>query len=57
MPYAATLASEFNMLEPEDELKWETIHPGPTTLDFLPADRLVIFAGMHGMKVRGHTRV
>jgi endo-1,4-beta-xylanase len=57
VPYATTLAREFNMLEPEDELKWEVIHPAPTTFDFLPADRLVIFARMHGMKVRGHTLV
>jgi endo-1,4-beta-xylanase len=55
--YAASLAREFNMLEPEDELKWEVIHPAPTIFDFLPADRLVVFARMHHMKVRGHTLV
>jgi endo-1,4-beta-xylanase len=55
--YATTLAREFNLLEPEDELKWEVIHPAPTTFDFLPADRLVAFARMHGLKVRGHTLV
>lgn len=55
--YAATLAREFNLLEPEDELKWEVIHPQPATFDFLPADRLVAFARMHDMKVRGHTLV
>ncbi len=55
--YATTLAREFNMLEPEDELKWEVIHPSPTTFDFLPADRLVTFARMHKLKVRGHTLV
>jgi GH35 family endo-1,4-beta-xylanase len=25
--YASTLAREFNMLEPEDVLKWEEVHP------------------------------
>lgn len=55
--YAATLSREFNLLEPEDELKWEVIHPAAKTFDFLPADRLVIFARMHGLKVRGHTLV
>jgi endo-1,4-beta-xylanase len=55
--YAATLAREFNMLEPEDELKWEVIHPSRTAFNFLPGDRLVTFAQMHGMKVRGHTLV
>ena len=57
VPYATTLAREFNLLEPEDALKWEVIHPGPATFDFLPADRIMIFARMHGMKVRGHTLV
>ncbi len=25
--YASTLAREFNMVEPEDALKWEVVHP------------------------------
>jgi endo-1,4-beta-xylanase len=55
--YANTLAREFNMLEPEDVMKWEVIHPQPNTFDFAKADRLVDFALAHGMKVRGHTLV
>jgi endo-1,4-beta-xylanase len=55
--YAATLAREFNMLEPEDALKWEVVHPERQTFDFSQADRIVDFAGRHGMKVRGHTLV
>jgi endo-1,4-beta-xylanase len=55
--YAATLAREFNMLEPENALKWESIHPGPDTFDFAAGDRLVDFAIAHQMKVRGHTLV
>ena len=53
--YAATLAREFNMLEPEDVMKWETIHPTPETFDFSRGDQLVAFAIAHQMKVRGHT--
>jgi endo-1,4-beta-xylanase len=53
--YAATLAREFNMIEPEDVMKWETIHPAPETYDFSQGDRLVAFAISHRMKVRGHT--
>ena len=53
--YAATLAREFNMIEPEDVMKWETIHPAPDKFDFAQADRLVEFALSHQMKVRGHT--
>jgi endo-1,4-beta-xylanase len=55
--YASTLAREFNMVEPEDALKWEVVHPEPQTFDFSQADQLVDFATRHGMKVRGHTLV
>jgi endo-1,4-beta-xylanase len=55
--YAMTLAREFNLLEPEDELKWEIVHPDVTRFDFVRGDRLVMFARMHGLKVRGHTLV
>jgi len=55
--YASTLAREFNMLEPEDALKWEVVHPGPQSFNFTPADQIVDFATRHGMKVRGHTLV
>jgi endo-1,4-beta-xylanase len=33
--YASTLAREFNMLEPEDALKREVVHPEPQSFDFL----------------------
>ena len=55
--YAATLAREFNMLEPEDALKWEVLRPDPQSFDFSQADQLVDFAARHNMKVRGHTLV
>jgi endo-1,4-beta-xylanase len=55
--YAATLAREFNMLEPEDAMKWTTLRPDEKTFDFGPADRLVEFAEIHNMKVRGHNLV
>jgi endo-1,4-beta-xylanase len=55
--YASTLAREFNMMEPEDALKWEVVHPEPQTFDFYPADQIVDFASRHDMKVRGHTLV
>lgn len=56
-PYAATLAREFNMVEPEDALKWEVVHPEPQGFDFSEADQIVDFASRHNMKVRGHTLV
>lgn len=52
--YTATLAREFNMLEPEDAMKWAAIRPNQATFDFKDSDRLVDFAKSHGMKVRGH---
>jgi endo-1,4-beta-xylanase len=55
--YASTLAREFNMLEPEDALKWEVVHPQPQSFDFSQADQIVDFAARHSMKVRGHTLV
>lgn len=55
--YAEVLAREFNMLEPEDALKWEVLRPDPQSFDFSQADQLVDFALRHNMKVRGHTLV
>jgi len=55
--YASTLAREFNMLEPEDVLKWEVVHPERQSFDFSQGDQIVDFASRHGMKVRGHTLV
>ncbi len=55
--YAATLGRDFNMVEPEDALKWEVVHPERQSFNFLPGDQIVDFASRHGMKVRGHTLV
>jgi endo-1,4-beta-xylanase len=52
--YAATLAREFNMVEPENVMKWGAIRPDQQTFDFGPGDQVVAFARAHGMKVRGH---
>src|SRR5215469_1136591 len=55
--YAATLAREFNQVEPENAMKFERVHPGPATYNFEPADSLVAFSQSHRMAVRGHTLV
>ncbi len=55
--YTGALAREFNMLEPEDAMKWAAIRPGENTFNFADADCLVAFAEAHGMKVRGHNLV
>src|SRR5215469_7935459 len=55
--FAETLAREYNTVEPEDAMKWWVVRPDAATFNFGPADRLVDFARLHGMKVRGHTLV
>jgi endo-1,4-beta-xylanase len=55
--YASTLAREFNMLEPEDAMKWWVLRPDARSYDFRQGDELVQFALEHQMKVRGHCLV
>lgn len=52
--YTSTLAREFNMVEPEDAMKWHVLRPTQDALNFGPADEIVEFARAHDMKVRGH---
>jgi len=55
--YENLLKKHFNSLTPENQMKWEVIHPKPYVYDFGPADEIVDFAMKNGMKVRGHTLV
>jgi endo-1,4-beta-xylanase len=55
--YSTTLAREYNLVEPEDALKWEVLHPQRDLFDFSDGDRIVAFASLHGMRIRGHTLV
>ena len=55
--YATTLSHEFNMVEPEDAMKWWTVRPTRDRFDFVQGDEVVRFAEAHGMKVRGHCLV
>jgi endo-1,4-beta-xylanase len=55
--YATTLAREFNMVEPEDAMKWPALRPNASTFDFRQGDEVVRFAREHQMKVRGHCLV
>ena len=52
--YSATLAREFNMVEPEDVMKWWIVRQNAGAFDFRQGDEVVRFAHAHGMKVRGH---
>jgi endo-1,4-beta-xylanase len=55
--YASTLAREYNMVEPEDAMKWWVLRPDASTYDFRQGDEVVRFAQAHQMKVRGHCLV
>src|SRR5919198_755666 len=55
--YARVLAREFNIVTPENVMKWESVEPQQGVLDFSAGDRLVAFARAHRQLVRGHTLV
>ena len=55
--YSATLSREFNLVEPEDAMKWWTVRRNSETFDFRGGDEVVRFAQAHGMKIRGHCLV
>ncbi len=53
--YRRKLGKEFRSLSPENQMKWEFIHPEQDQYNFGPADDIVRFANKHGQKLRGHT--
>lgn len=55
--HAAVLASEFNVLTPEQEAKPCEVQRVRGRYDFFNFDRLVAFADEHNMSVRGHTLI
>lgn len=56
---AAVVLEQFNQLAPENDLKWEMIHPrsGADGYDFGPADAFVEFGVKNNMYLIGHTLV
>ncbi len=55
--YRTRLAQNFNMVTPENAMKFQFIHPGPNTYAFSDADAIVRFAMANHMKVHAHTLV
>lgn len=55
--YARLLAREFNLLTPENAMKFSVVHPERGRYDFAQADALVEFAAANGMQVNGHVLV
>ncbi|MEU7018314.1 non-reducing end alpha-L-arabinofuranosidase family hydrolase [Streptomyces sp. NPDC046385] len=55
--YTAIADREFNMITPENEMKWDAIEPSRGHFSFGPADRIVDRALARGQRLRGHTTV
>ncbi|MFC8277837.1 non-reducing end alpha-L-arabinofuranosidase family hydrolase [Streptomyces sp. NPDC057271] len=55
--YTAIADREFNMITPENEMKWDAIEPSRGNFSFGPADRIVDRALARGQRLRGHTTV
>ena len=50
----ALLKSQFNSISPENELKWERVHPQPGKYEFAQADRYVALGQEYHMFIVGH---
>jgi endo-1,4-beta-xylanase len=52
-----TFLRHFDQMTPENELKWQNVHPGILTWHFSVADEMVDWARSNGKRVRGHTLI
>lgn len=55
--YSITLVEEYNILTPENALKWIETHPEEGRYDFCDADAIISFAETNHLQVHGHTLV
>jgi endo-1,4-beta-xylanase len=55
--YRTVLAREYNVLVPENALKFGNVHPEPERYDFSAFEEILAFAESNDMCVRGHTLV
>jgi endo-1,4-beta-xylanase len=55
--YKAAIGREFNVVTPENVMKWDTVEPQQGVTDFSQGDALVRFARANHQAVRGHTLV
>jgi endo-1,4-beta-xylanase len=52
--YSGILDREFNMITPENEMKWDATEPSQGQFSFTSADQIVAHATAHGQRMRGH---
>jgi GH35 family endo-1,4-beta-xylanase len=55
--YRQQLATQYNGVTPEWEMKFAQVHPSPTRYTFADADAFVSLAQADGMTIHGHTLV
>ncbi len=56
--YASTLAAQFDVVTPENAMKWGVLQPNDkSTWNFAAADAIVNAARANGQKIKGHTLV
>ncbi|WP_406716373.1 endo-1,4-beta-xylanase [Streptomyces althioticus] len=53
--YRKVLGREFSSVSPENQMKWDYVHPERDRYDFKQADAIVEFARKNHQVVRGHT--
>src|SRR5215831_7241568 len=51
------ITSQFNSITPENDLKWQYVHPQPNAYSFAGPDAYVAFGEKHQMFIVGHTLV
>lgn len=55
--YQEVARTEFNILTPENAMKWDATEPSQNTFTFSQADQHVAWAQANGMRLHGHTLV
>lgn len=53
--YMELIKAECGIVVPENEMKWQTVRPGPDTFDFSRMDTIAAWAKQNDMALRGHT--
>jgi endo-1,4-beta-xylanase len=52
--YSTILDREFNMVTPENEMKWDATEPSQNSFNYSSADQIVNHAQSHNQRIRGH---